>query len=142
MTLLERTQGATAERHCPTCTCTQHENDDNPNDENSPIYGFDIFWGLYPMRNGRRVGKTVTKNKWRKLTLTEKRRVIRAVRNYKSAMGDNSPYVKDPARFLASDYWKDWYETTDAQSAPRTPPRPAWVPSNAIYDATRGQWVA
>lgn len=122
---------ATTGQHCPTCTCDQHTTNDNPNDENSPIYGFPVFWGMYPLRNGKRVGKKIAMDKWGKLKLPEKRLCLRAVMNYKNARGDNSPYVMDAQRFLANEYWKDWVEKPDAP-APRT--RPSW--------AARGPWVA
>jgi len=65
---------------------------------------FDIFWGAYPKRNGKKVGKQAAQRKFEKIPVADLDRVIANARNY----GINNDYPKDPERFLKDDFWKDW----------------------------------
>ena len=65
---------------------------------------FEDFWGAYPKRNGKKVGKQAAQRKFEKIPVADLDRVIANARNY----GINNDYPKDPERFLKDDFWKDW----------------------------------
>lgn len=77
-------------------------------EKNKEIYDqkFDLFWSIYPKRNGKIVGKKITKEIFNKLKIEDLDRVIKNAENY----GIENLFAKDPQRFLQNDFWKDWDE--------------------------------
>lgn len=87
--------------------------------------GFDEFWKSYPLRNGKKVGKEVARQKWRRLNLADRRLAWRAANRYADAVAAGQTIAKDPPRFLTSGYWRDWVEGDMTTDQPNTPPPPA-----------------
>ena len=69
-----------------------------------PLRGFEKFWQAYPRRNGTRAGKKVTRERWRKLSLTDKFAAFNGLEAYAASVGD---YPKDPERYLSGRLWED-----------------------------------
>ena len=88
---------------------TERESREMANDE------FEQFWNLFPMRNGKRLGKPEALAKFRQLNAGERPLVFMAVRNYAaSEMIRNGIGVKDVHLWLRngreSEPWRDWIE--------------------------------
>jgi hypothetical protein len=89
-----------------------------------PSYGFDRFWDAYPARNGKKVGKAKTLQKWRAFPYETKAQVFIATRHYAAACSDGLTIAKDPERFLTTRFWEDWLDgpgSADGAKAKATP---------------------
>lgn len=71
---------------------------------------FERFWGIYPRRKGKLLGKGAAHEVWRKLTEDERPLVLRAALNYSRSDLARTGYARDPHRFLRARYWEDWLE--------------------------------
>lgn len=75
---------------------------------------FEIFWRLYPQRNGRKMGKIETAELFAKLSADDQLLCCRAAgayaQYYKNPTnpGEFRPEPRDPVRFLKKDWWRDW----------------------------------
>lgn len=79
--------------------------------------GFAEFWEVYPRRNGKLVGKQKALARWQAIRHIEDRRAcFRAAKHYRAAVDEGLTIAKDPERFLAAGWWRDWLE-------PATPDR-------------------
>lgn len=67
----------------------------------------DDFWPLYPLRNGKRLGKTNARKVWDRLTFADRAAACRALGNYLDGCGG---FPKDPERYLKGRVWEDWQE--------------------------------
>ena len=65
---------------------------------------FESFWEIYPKRNGKKVGKSVSKKIWMTQNESDLETIIVNAKNY----GVNNAWPKDPERFLKNEFWKDW----------------------------------
>jgi hypothetical protein len=74
---------------------------------------FEIFWEAYPKRDGKKLGKQATKEKFLKLSPEDVESILVAVKNYTGSKTALDGYAKDPERFLKKDFWKDWIEVAD-----------------------------
>ncbi len=92
--------------------------------EEDPERGFEVWWAVYPQRNGKRIGKAKCRTKWRSFSLDTKHRIYAATRHYLAAVDAGSTIAKDPERFLAGRYWEDWVDGPGeaAQDAPPASP--------------------
>ncbi len=73
------------------------------------------FWSLYPMRNGKRLGKPETLRKWKGLSAEDRKQVLIAVQHYAtSELVVKGIGIKDPHRWLKygkdNEPWRDWIE--------------------------------
>ena len=73
------------------------------------------FWNLYPMRNGKRLGKPEALKKWKGLNAEDRKQVLVAVQHYaRSEMVVKGMGIKDPHRWLRTskddEPWRDWIE--------------------------------
>lgn len=84
--------------------------------EDADDVGFEEAWERYPRRNGKRVGKQAARDKWRKLTLDERRTCWAAIGHYRQACDGGVTIAKDMQRFLQAGYWRDWIEPPDPSS--------------------------
>jgi hypothetical protein len=71
---------------------------------------FERFWGVYPRRKGKIVGKGAAYEVWKKLKEGERPKVLRAALNYSRSDLARTGYARDPPRFLRARYWEDWLE--------------------------------
>ena len=76
---------------------------------------FEDFWNLYPMRNGKRLGKAEALKKWKTLNAQDRNQVLLAVQHYaKSELVLKNIGIKDPHRWLRNgkddEPWRDWIE--------------------------------
>ena len=71
---------------------------------------FGEFWETYPKRNGKKIGKAVTKKKFLKIKTGDLANIIVAVHNYADSQAVRDGYGRDPERFFKNDYWKEWME--------------------------------
>jgi phage replication O-like protein O len=78
---------------------------------------FEEFWGTYPKRKGKKMGKATTKEKFFKLKSSELADVIVAVYNYAESEIAKDGFAKDPERFFIKNYWEDWLEPEESASS-------------------------
>lgn len=83
---------------------TQEVTQENPSAE----IGFDDFWGVYPSRAGRKVGKADAKTKWDRLTPPQRAEAYQAAKNLAAAVDRGDTLPKDAHRFLVPKVWRDW----------------------------------
>jgi hypothetical protein len=74
---------------------------------------FSEFWEVYPSRNGKKIDKPTTKDKFYKLKPSDLSDIIVAVHNYKdSELVKQGIGIKDPHRFISNkdnkEFWKEW----------------------------------
>lgn len=77
---------------------------------------FDIFWKLYPRRNGRLLGKVRAAQLFGRLSDKDQLLCCRAAgayaQSYKRPLKSQEfrPEPRDPERFLRMEWWRDWLE--------------------------------
>ena len=75
---------------------------------------FEIFWNLYPGRNGRKLGKAKTYKMFQLLSEEDQLLCCRAAGAYAQqykrprAAKEFIPEPRDPERFLRNEWWRDW----------------------------------
>ena len=81
---------------------------------------FDEFWGIYPRRNGRKVGKAAARRKWDALSPVDRVAALDGARNYADAVEAGATIAKDAERFLAARnrVWEDWQDSADVTGSP------------------------
>jgi hypothetical protein len=80
--------------------------------ECEPLTGFNEFWGTYPRRNGRIIGKEKCQTRWKKYSLGTRRAAWRGAKNYAMDCDSGLTIAKDPDRWLRDRSWEDWQEPT------------------------------
>lgn len=91
---------------------------------------FEQFWKAYPQNDkGRKRGKAVSLRIWKTIAVSDRELVIAAAKNYAR---EQTEFVRDPERFLKSDWWRDW--TCDNESTPMTVSRVATKEQMANYN--------
>jgi|TARA_B100000315_G_C14573251_1_gene586700 hypothetical protein len=91
-------------------------NNNDKNDNNIYMCGFDEFWKVYPSRNGRKQGKKESRDIFVKIREEELENVVRAVKNYAESKDvQNGIGIRDPKRFLKDNYWKEWVDASRAK---------------------------
>lgn len=84
---------------------------------------FEEFWNCYPARGGRRRGKRECWSLWvQAIREAERQPLIEATRQYAASDEVARGFARDPKRFLAKDWWRDWLPAVSA--LPRQPPKP------------------
>jgi len=78
---------------------------------------FAIFWDAYPARNGKKIGKRLTRAGFLRLSLAERRTAYRGAVNYAAATAAGVAGGMDPERFLKHRVWEDWQEPATISSA-------------------------
>lgn len=76
---------------------------------------FEEFWKHYPMRNGKRIGRSEAVRKWNRLKPEDRKQVLIAVRHYASSKRIVEGFgIKDPHRWLRNgkddEPWREWIE--------------------------------
>jgi hypothetical protein len=90
-----------------------------------PLYGFDHFWGMYPKRNGRRIGRGLCERRWARLSIEDRRAAYRGACNYRADVDAQRTIAKDPDRWLRDRLWEDWQEHVEpVESVALTAHRP------------------
>lgn len=73
---------------------------------------FQLFWEVYPARNGKKIGKEEAKRKFCRLKLPDQAAVIQAAYNYASSQTARDGYAKDAHRFICAargvEPWREW----------------------------------
>ncbi len=77
------------------------------------LLGFDEFWEIYPKRNGKRLGRGDSEERWKKLSETDLHAAIDGACNYAAACNGGLTIAKDPMRWLRDKCWVDWQEPAD-----------------------------
>jgi hypothetical protein len=96
------------------------------------LRGFDQFWEIYPRRHGKIVGKAPTAERWKKLSIGDKRAAFRGATNYALACNADLTLAKDPERWVRDRCWVDWQEPAIVASS-----RNGHGPDiHAIFEAT------
>ncbi len=75
-----------------------------------PLRGFEQFWTAYPKRNGKRLGRGLAEERWKKLSLEERREAYRGALNYAQACDSADQIAKDAERWLRLRCWPEWQE--------------------------------
>ena len=83
---------------------------------------FEEFWNVYPMRDGRRIGKKDAREKWADLSAQDRKQVLIAAHHYASSkrVADGIG-IQDPERWLfcgtkkkKKEPWREWIEPAQA----------------------------
>lgn len=75
---------------------------------------FEQWWAAYPANaKGRKRGKKKCYGLWRRVPADDRPDCLTAAKNYAS---EETEFVKDPERFLASDFWRDYVEAKQPES--------------------------
>lgn len=77
----------------------------------APCYpqAFEEFWLAYPTRGGRKRGKGTCLGIWRQaIRAADRRSLVEAAKHYAASDESTRGYARDPQRFLAKDWWRDW----------------------------------
>jgi hypothetical protein len=75
-----------------------------------PDHEFDTFWTAYPRRNGKRLGRSITETRWRRLSADDRAAALVGVVHYAAACDSGMTLAKDPERWLRGRCWEDWQE--------------------------------
>ena len=88
------------------------KNEKNNNKENIYSEKFNIFWKLYPKRNGKKIGKKECLDWWqRKVDVEETyKQIIRGVENFAESKKVIDGFAEDPIRFLKHQRYLDYQE--------------------------------
>lgn len=82
---------------------------------------FLAFWSLYPVnKDGRRRGKAVCFDLWRRIPAVDRNALLTATRNYAHGATVGDGYVRDPERFLKKDFWRDYIEAPEEAPVSRS----------------------
>lgn len=88
---------------------------------------FERFWSAYPANDkGRKRGKQTSYTHWQKVPKADRAQLVTAATNYAS---ETTEFIRDPERFLKSDWWRDWIETAEAT---RTPAAQRFKPEDSL----------
>jgi hypothetical protein len=82
-------------------------------DNDDPLRGFPEFWDAWPKRGGRKVGKNLAQDRWRKLNLDDRRAAYRGARHYATASEAGHQGAMDAWRWLRDRMWIDFQEPGD-----------------------------
>ncbi len=75
---------------------------------------FEDFWLAYPTRGGRKRGKGKCYGMWRQaIREAERQPLVEAARVYAASDDSTRGFAKDPERFLAKDWWRDWLPSVE-----------------------------
>jgi hypothetical protein len=78
---------------------------------------FESFWAVYPKRGGRLRGKQKTFLLWkREVSASDRASLVTAATNFSASDEVRRGYARDPERFIAAGWWRDWLEAE--QSSP------------------------
>lgn len=72
---------------------------------------FEEFWNAYPKRDGRRNGKVKSLRLWRQVPADDRPLVLKAAINFSGSRLALDNKARDPERFLAAEWWREWIET-------------------------------
>lgn len=104
---------------------------------------FDSFWNAYPKRAGKRRGKEKTFRLWKAILAAERDSVTAAAKNYAMSSEAQEGFARDPERFLAADWWKDWLDPAESPESNLPPlvvgPDFNYLEYVANYHANGGQ---
>jgi hypothetical protein len=75
---------------------------------------FESFWEAYPKRSGKKRGKEKSYRLWKAILAADRELVRTAAENYASSAEAIEGFARDPERFLAADWWKDWLDPADS----------------------------
>ncbi|QOJ35584.1 MAG: hypothetical protein HRU82_11815 [Nitrospira sp.] len=114
------------------CPIQEQEQEQEPEQDIPPAVdeGFEEFWNRYPMRNGKRVGRSEALRKWQRIPPDQYGQVLIAVQHYATSKTVSEGIgIKDPHRWLRNgnkdEPWREWIEpehkvTMTKSSLPRT----------------------
>lgn len=102
---------------------------------------FEHFWAAYPKRDGKRIGKQKSLERWRRLSIDERRAARRGAVNLAQAVEAGGRFgVKDPERWLRDRCWEDWQEPAELDRAASRAVEPRGF--DAIREAARERGIA
>jgi hypothetical protein len=96
----------------------------NRQENQSSREAFAEWWALYPRRNGRKVGKQAAAALFAKVPVEDRELLMAATVAYAAGCGD---YPKDPQRFLAREFWRDWLPDENESEGPAKMAHPECV---------------
>jgi hypothetical protein len=102
----------------PKRSASQEQEQEQEQEQDAPAAAdsdFEEFWNLFPMRDGKRLGKGEARRKWDKMKTSDRALVLVAVRHYTMSKGIASGIgIKDPHRWLRNgkgdEPWREWIE--------------------------------
>lgn len=69
---------------------------------------FDLFWNVYPKRNGKRLGRGDALTHFGRLTIDDRRAAYRGAVNYRAACDAGATIAADAFRWLRKRRFEDW----------------------------------
>lgn len=76
-----------------------------------PSVPFDGFWRAYPARDGKRLGRAKSEDRWRRLTDAERESALVGATNLACAIAAGGKFgPPDPERWLRDRRWEEWQE--------------------------------
>lgn len=110
-------------------------------DVDEAVRQFEHFWTAYPKRDGKRLGKAKSLERWRRLSIDDRRAARRGALNLASAVEAGGRFgIKDPERFLRDRCWEDWQEPAELDRPAVRPVEPRGF--DAIREAARERGIA
>lgn len=101
---------------------TDEPDDHEPKSPKEPIVypdPFLAFWNIYPLnKDGRKRGKAVCFDLWRRIPAADRNALLTATQNYAHGATVGDGFVRDPERFLKKDFWRDYIDAAEAVAMP------------------------
>jgi hypothetical protein len=102
-------------------SCDEPANGKPRKSRNEYPEAFEQFWLAYPTRDARRNGKAKSFTQWKKIPADERPAVQTAAENFSRSKLELDNRARDPERFLANDWWREWCNDSSAPAI--APPR-------------------
>lgn len=115
----------TDRQSCGENATVSDQSEDGSGTAESYPQAFEDFWLAYPTRGGRKRGKGKCYGIWRQaIRAAERQPLVEAARTYAASGDATRGFAKDPERFLAKDWWRDWIPALEpaAPSVVQQPP--------------------
>ncbi len=83
---------------------------------------FDKFWSIYPARNGKKLEKGNSLKAFNRIPQKWHELVVKCAINFAASKDVKAGFgIKDPKRFLANDYWREWVVGDNVIKPPANP---------------------
>jgi hypothetical protein len=100
---------------------------------------FDVWWKIYPARNGIKAGKQDALLQFVRIIQSEEdfQHLLKATERYKAVIGE---WAKDGERFLKNEYWRDFIPQPKEPEKPEAPLR-IKDKEGKVWEMVGSEWV-
>lgn len=112
-------------QHCEDAPEASQATPDASGKANGQSYpeSFEAFWLAYPMRGGRKRGKSKCYGIWRQaIRVADRQPLVEAAQAYAASDEAARGFARDGERFLRNEWWRDWIPSLAGQPPPAPPP--------------------